>query len=694
MMEPLRWRRPRLIFVNSMSDLFHELVPAKFVDEVIAVMERAGQHTFQVLTKRPERARSLVVDGEVRPLPPNAWLGVSIENSRFTWRADVLRETPTAVRFISAEPLLGSLFEPGGNRKATAPVRPGTRAETGVALWYGCGQGERKRAEMSEHSEVKHLTVEHPHGYVGRRTFLQRLAVGLSVGAATLLAAAASGLAFGGSTVGGAADTLRIRIPGDATNLDPAFAPGRNENLVMSNIYEGLLGFRPGTEKLVPVLAESYELSKDGKRLDFKLRKGIKFHGGYGEVTAADVKFTYERTAGVSEPDVKSPYAADWLALQEVSVKSRYSGTIILKQKFAPLLTNALPTFDGYVLSRKAVAALGTGYARNPIGTGPYELASWTPGQSLVLKKFAGYGNSWMRYAKAPIWDEIMFIPIAVSNAATIAIESGAVDWGPVGPEAVDRFRSNSQFKVASRNTVNYGWVGMNMAHPKLQDINVRRAIRAAIDVPSIHAAAFDNKWKRATALLAPGMLAGHWKDAPVYNRDLAKAKSFLARAGVNNLELTMAVSRTAVGGATIAQIVQANLADIGIKVEVLVQDRSVFNRLGGDAQKDRQLFYTLFTNPAPEPSFATAWFTCGQVNVWNWQHWCNRQFSDWSAEATRILDPQQRTVLYVKMQKLWDRKANVVWVAWPVDFFAGKSGVVPSIAPSGLFQAWNFRRA
>src|SRR6266511_4029245 len=87
--EPLRWRRPRLIFVSSMSDLFHELVPAEFVDEVIAVMERAGQHTFQVLTKRPERARSLLVDGEVRPLPPNAWLGVSIENSRFTWRADV-----------------------------------------------------------------------------------------------------------------------------------------------------------------------------------------------------------------------------------------------------------------------------------------------------------------------------------------------------------------------------------------------------------------------------------------------------------------------------------------------------------------------------------------------------------------------------------------------------------------------------
>lgn len=120
--QPLRWRRPRLIFVNSMSDLFHELVPAEFADEVIAVMELASQHTFQVLTKRPERARDLLVGRAVRPLPRNVWLGVSIENSRFTWRADVLREAPASVRFISAEPLLGSLFESG---RARQPLKLG-----------------------------------------------------------------------------------------------------------------------------------------------------------------------------------------------------------------------------------------------------------------------------------------------------------------------------------------------------------------------------------------------------------------------------------------------------------------------------------------------------------------------------------------------------------------------------------------
>jgi protein gp37 len=105
--QPLRWRRPRMIFVNSMSDLFHELVPFEYVDRVFETMAAAPQHVFQILTKRPERMRDYAVaSGE--PLP-NVWLGTSIENRRFVHRADLLRATPAAVRFISAEPLLGRL---------------------------------------------------------------------------------------------------------------------------------------------------------------------------------------------------------------------------------------------------------------------------------------------------------------------------------------------------------------------------------------------------------------------------------------------------------------------------------------------------------------------------------------------------------------------------------------------------------
>jgi protein gp37 len=104
---PLRWRRPRMIFVNSMSDLFHEDVPTEFVARVFDVMVEADHHIFQILTKRPNHLLELA---DSLPWPKNVWVGVSIENKRWIDRADVLREVPAAVRFISAEPLLGPLM--------------------------------------------------------------------------------------------------------------------------------------------------------------------------------------------------------------------------------------------------------------------------------------------------------------------------------------------------------------------------------------------------------------------------------------------------------------------------------------------------------------------------------------------------------------------------------------------------------
>jgi protein gp37 len=104
--QPRRWRKPRVIFVNSMSDLFHELVPLAFVQQVFEVMEETERHTFQILTKRAERLAELAPH---LPWPENVWMGVSVENMRWASRADYLRIVPAAVKFISAEPLLGPL---------------------------------------------------------------------------------------------------------------------------------------------------------------------------------------------------------------------------------------------------------------------------------------------------------------------------------------------------------------------------------------------------------------------------------------------------------------------------------------------------------------------------------------------------------------------------------------------------------
>jgi protein gp37 len=103
---PLHWRKPKLIFVNSMSDLFHEKVSVDFLRRVFATMERAAWHTFQILTKRSERLRELA---PMLPWPKNVWMGVSVESVDYVSRIDDLRAVPAHVRFLSLEPLLGPL---------------------------------------------------------------------------------------------------------------------------------------------------------------------------------------------------------------------------------------------------------------------------------------------------------------------------------------------------------------------------------------------------------------------------------------------------------------------------------------------------------------------------------------------------------------------------------------------------------
>src|SRR5258705_2633388 len=109
---PKTWSRPRKVFVNSMSDLFHEDVPIEFIAQVWDVMKETPRHTYQILTKRPERMAQILAQPSFKVLP-NVWLGASVEDSRVLDRLDAIRHVPAAIRFVSLEPLMGSVAEGG-----------------------------------------------------------------------------------------------------------------------------------------------------------------------------------------------------------------------------------------------------------------------------------------------------------------------------------------------------------------------------------------------------------------------------------------------------------------------------------------------------------------------------------------------------------------------------------------------------
>lgn len=158
---PLSWTKPRMIFVNSMSDLFHDDVPLPFIQSVFDTMVNSAQHTFQILTKRSER---LVELAPFLPWPSNVWMGVSVENQNYTWRIDHLRQIPTSVRFLSIEPLLGPfshlplediqwVIVGGESGPGARPMEAGwVRAirdhckESGVAFFFKQWGGVRKKS--------------------------------------------------------------------------------------------------------------------------------------------------------------------------------------------------------------------------------------------------------------------------------------------------------------------------------------------------------------------------------------------------------------------------------------------------------------------------------------------------------------------------------------------------------------------
>lgn len=163
--EPLRWKRPMRIFVNSMSDLFHDQVPVDYIKSAFDVMNDAHWHQYQVLTKRAERLESL---SDELPWAPNIWMGVSVENSDYLWRIDHLRRTKAHIKFLSIEPLLGAIGEldlqgidwvivggesgPGARRMEAAWVKDirDQCVDEGVAFFFKQWGGVQKKRQGRE----------------------------------------------------------------------------------------------------------------------------------------------------------------------------------------------------------------------------------------------------------------------------------------------------------------------------------------------------------------------------------------------------------------------------------------------------------------------------------------------------------------------------------------------------------------
>lgn len=486
-----------------------------------------------------------------------------------------------------------------------------------------------------------------------------------------------------------ASGTLNVRIVDDIRNLDPAFMPGTVDDAVMLCVAENLVTFRPGTTELVNELAEEFNSSDDGLEHEFRLKEGIQFHGGYGELTAEDVKFSFERIAGLTDPPLEATYEQDWATLQEVEVTGDYTGIIRLSEPFAPLMATTIPGHAGMIISKAAYEELGEDIATQPVGTGPYEFVEWERGQHVQLRRFEDWGGAALAWAEdEPQWQEIRFQPISEDSSADIAIEAGEVQFGPVSHGSVDRFEGEDEFEITRQPTYDYAWIGFNVTDDDLSDVEVRRGIRLALNVDSMIEAAFEGRTERSNTLISPDMPIGHWGDAPPYDQNIDEAQAILDEAGVENLSLEFSVIEEP-GSRIIAEIAQANLAEVGIDVSIRVRESAELLE-----QVDQlQMFYVSLSNSA-DPSWATYWFTTAEVGAWNFGSWSNEEFDRLHDEAINERDQDRRHDMYVQMQQLMDEDAMARWVMYRTHHYAHAVDLQPSMltARYGKYRAWDHR--
>lgn len=478
----------------------------------------------------------------------------------------------------------------------------------------------------------------------------------------------------------GEASTLFARFASDPTLLDPIYVANYTDISLVSIIFENLVQAAPDGE-VVNVLADTYEVSDDGLTIDFTLKQGVQFHGGYGEMTMDDVKFSIERAAGLL-PDVETTsITAFFTALDSVEVIDDYTGRLVLKEPSVTLVEQALPLTG--IISKKAYEELGVeGFQRNPIGTGPYALAEVAPGDNVRLVNFTEYAGQ-APYVPAERFDEIVFQIIPEDSAAELAYEAGDIDLlAPMRAAAVDRFSGLGDTTISEGAGMQYRFIGMNMIDPALSNPDLRDAIINAIDVPSILEVTSEGRDVRATALVAPSAPIGYWPDAPVHEPDLDEARRLveLVPEADRNLKFTIADDEMS---RSVAQIAQANLQDAGLTVEIEVLDPATFF-VADETNRERQLFYTEYGINYREPSQELVWFTCDQFDIWNYVYFCDEEYDRLFAEAGVELDDDARNDLYIQMQQVWEEAASVVWVSHPTTLVAARDNVSVAVDSVG----------
>jgi peptide/nickel transport system substrate-binding protein len=294
-----------------------------------------------------------------------------------------------------------------------------------------------------------------------------------------------------------------------------------------------------------------------------------------------------------------------------------------------------------------------------------------------VLKRNPGYAGP------KPAFEDIKISFIPDPKTTELALRSHELDFA-VLPTAVAASLTNAQgVSVDKRPGLAYVWLGMNMEKPPFNDLKVRQAIRLGLDVDQMLLAGFNGQAPRLNALIVPPIL-GNWPQAPVYQRNVPEAKRLLAEAGHPTIKTRLTILNQPVFQ-TMALVARALLQDIGVTVDVDVQEGATYWEAGkGDTGNNLDMFIMRFAGKL-DPNFLMQWFVSSQIGVWNWQRFNSPEFDKLAQDAIVESDPAKRAKIVIEAQEVMDKSAAFIWLTNEVAFIAHRDTVAPAYLPGAI---------
>ncbi|TSD83044.1 ABC transporter substrate-binding protein [Mycobacterium sp. KBS0706] len=445
--------------------------------------------------------------------------------------------------------------------------------------------------------------------------------------------------------------TMTETFKDDVTTLDPAIGYDWQNWSMIKSLFDGLMDYKPGTTDLVPNLAESFEVSADGLTYTFKLRHGIKFHNGR-ELKAADVKYSLDR---VVQPETQSPGAGFFDSIEGfadvsggktkelsgITTPDEYTVVFRLIRPDAPFLHKMAINFS-HVVPKEEVEKYGADFGKHPVGTGAFKMTEWTLGQRIVFERNPDYFQKGL-----PHLDKIVFEVGQEPVVALLRLQRGEVDIAGDGipPAKFLEVTQDPAYKdlIIQGSQLHTGYITMNVKAKPFDDVRVRQAVNMAINKDRI-IRIINGRAKPANQPLPPSM-PGYAADYKGYAYDVAGAKKLMADAGqADGFTTDLYVANTD-PQPRIAQAIQQDLAQIGIKAEIKALAQANVIAAGGDEKQSTMIWSggMAWIADFPDPSnFYGPILGCGGAvpGGWNWSWYCNADLDKRAAEADAIADP------------------------------------------------------